>query len=81
MTEGPQSHLPSTAKVSASCFHQRLSVLALDGLGAAGQLVGPGYGLDEVQREALAALAESIYGGTTQIQLNILAERTLGLPR
>lgn len=81
MAGGPESHLPSTAKVSASCFHQRLSVLALDGLGAAGQLVGPGYGLDEVQRASLAALAESIYGGTTEIQLNILAERTLGLPR
>jgi len=38
-------------------------------------------GLDEVQRTSLAALAESIYGGTTQIQLNILAERALGLPR
>ena len=41
----------------------------------------PGYGLDELQRTSLAALAESIYGGTTQIQLNILAERALGLPR
>jgi len=81
MAGGPESHLPSAAKVSASRFHQRLSVLALDGLGAAGQLVGPGYGLDEVQRATLAALAESIYGGTTQIQLNILAERALGLPR
>ena len=81
MAGGPESHLPSTAKVFATCFHQRLSVLALDGLGPTGQLVGPGYGLDEVQRAALAALAESIYGGTTQIQLNILAERTLGLPR
>jgi alkylation response protein AidB-like acyl-CoA dehydrogenase len=81
MAGGPESHLPSTAKVFASGFHQRLSVLALDGLGAAGQLVGPGYGLDEIQRAALATLAESIYGGTTQIQLNILAERALGLPR
>jgi alkylation response protein AidB-like acyl-CoA dehydrogenase len=81
MTEGSASHLPSAAKVFASAFHQRLGSLTLDSLGAAGQLVGPGYELDELQRTSLAALAESIYGGTTQIQLNLLAERALGLPR
>jgi alkylation response protein AidB-like acyl-CoA dehydrogenase len=81
MADGPVGHLPSAAKVLASSFHQRLGALAFDALGAAGQLVEPGYGLDEMQRTSLAALAESIYGGTTQIQLNILAERALGLPR
>ena len=81
MADGPVGHLPSAAKVFASSFHQRLGALAFDALGAAGQLVEPGYGLGELQRTSLAALAESIYGGTTQIQLNILAERALGLPR
>jgi alkylation response protein AidB-like acyl-CoA dehydrogenase len=49
--------------------------------GARGELVGSGYELDRLQQAFLASRAESIYGGTTQIQLNTLAERVLGLPR
>jgi alkylation response protein AidB-like acyl-CoA dehydrogenase len=36
---------------------------------------------DSWYRQWLAARPESIYGGTAQIQRNILAERVLGLPR
>jgi alkylation response protein AidB-like acyl-CoA dehydrogenase len=50
-------------------------------MGSASELVGPDYQLDRLQQVMLASRAESIYGGTTQIQLNLLAERTLGLPR
>ena len=49
--------------------------------GARSELVGDGYALDRLQQVMLSSRAESIYGGTTQIQLNLLAERTLGLPR
>jgi alkylation response protein AidB-like acyl-CoA dehydrogenase len=72
---------PSVCKVFASSFHQRFGALALDALGAAGQVTRPGYSLSEIQRTGLACLAESIYGGTTEIQLNLIAERALGLPK
>jgi alkylation response protein AidB-like acyl-CoA dehydrogenase len=72
---------PSVCKVFASSFHQRFGALALDLLDAPGQVTGPGYELSEIQRTALTCLAESIYGGTTEIQMNLIAERALGLPR
>jgi alkylation response protein AidB-like acyl-CoA dehydrogenase len=71
----------SVAKVFASTAHQRMAELGMRAKGPAGELVGGGYQLDRLQQVALASRAESIYGGTTQIQLNLLAERTLGLPR
>jgi alkylation response protein AidB-like acyl-CoA dehydrogenase len=49
--------------------------------GAAAELVGDGYSLDRLQQVFLGSRAESIYGGTTQIQYNLIGERTLGLPR
>lgn len=71
----------SAAKVFASTAHQRMGDLGMRTQGAASELVGFGYQLDRLQQVVLASRAESIYGGTTQIQLNLLAERTLGLPR
>jgi len=62
-------------------WHQELGELELDLLGAAAQIVGDGYELNPFQRTHLLSRAESIYGGTRQIHLNIVAERLLGLPR
>jgi alkylation response protein AidB-like acyl-CoA dehydrogenase len=81
LRDGDPGLRPSVCKVFASSFHQRFGALALDMLGAAGQVTGPGYQLSEIQRTALACLAESIYGGTTEIQMNLIAERALGLPK
>ncbi|MDH3705632.1 MAG: acyl-CoA dehydrogenase family protein [Acidimicrobiia bacterium] len=54
-------------------------------VGAAGMLAdadaeaGPAEG--EAQRATLASPAPSIYGGTDQVQRNIIGERVLGLPK
>jgi alkylation response protein AidB-like acyl-CoA dehydrogenase len=71
----------SISKVYASSAHTRMGETAMRALGAAGELTRTGYGLNRLQQVFLASRAESIYGGTTQIQYNVLAERTLGLPR
>jgi alkylation response protein AidB-like acyl-CoA dehydrogenase len=71
----------SVAKVFATTAHQRMGELGMRAMGSVSELVGPDYQLDRLQQVMLASRAESIYGGTTQIQLNLLAERTLGLPR
>ena len=71
----------SISKVYASGSHQRLGELAMSILGGQSELVQDGYELNAEQRIFLGSRAESIYGGTTQVQLNILAERALGLPR
>jgi alkylation response protein AidB-like acyl-CoA dehydrogenase len=71
----------SISKVYASGAHQRLGELSMAVLGAQSELVTDSYELSDPQRTFLSSRAESIYGGTTQVQLNILAERSLGLPR
>ena len=71
----------SISKVFASRAHVEMGELGQRIAGAAGELVGDGYALDRLQQVFLGSRAESIYGGTTQIQYNVLGERTLGLPR
>jgi alkylation response protein AidB-like acyl-CoA dehydrogenase len=71
----------SISKLFASEWHQRLGELAMDIAGEQGQVVGPGYELDPFQRIFLDSRSETIYGGSSEIQRNILSERVLGLPR
>jgi alkylation response protein AidB-like acyl-CoA dehydrogenase len=49
-------------------------------LGARSMVTPPGD-LDEWQRLFLFTRADTIYGGSDEIQRNIIAERALGLPR
>ncbi len=78
---------PSAAKLLWGGWHQRLGELALLVRGAAGG-VGPvewsssaPYELDEAQHLFLFSRADTIYGGSDQVQRTIIAERVLGLPR
>ncbi|MGI3227316.1 acyl-CoA dehydrogenase family protein [Streptomyces sp. GTA36] len=75
---GPQA---TTAKLYASTRHQQLGHLAMELAGPAGQIVGEDYGLETRQRSFLLSLAETIYGGSSEIQRNIIGEQVLGLPK
>jgi alkylation response protein AidB-like acyl-CoA dehydrogenase len=66
----------SVLKILWSRWHQRLGELAMEIRGAP-SLVGD----DEWQRLFLFTRAETIYGGSDEIQRNIIATRALGLPR
>ena len=70
----------SVLKVLWSRWHQALGELAMDVRGA-GSMVGADAGdLDAWQRLFLFGRAETIYGGSDEIQRNIIAARALGLP-
>jgi alkylation response protein AidB-like acyl-CoA dehydrogenase len=76
-TPGTES---SVAKLLWAHWHRELGELAMTVRGAASMVEGP-EGLDEWQRMFLFTRADTIYGGSDEIQRNIIAERTLGLPR
>jgi alkylation response protein AidB-like acyl-CoA dehydrogenase len=86
----PPGPVASIGKVQQAAFNQRLRVAATDLLGAgalAGNPDSSGAGGDysaTLSREAHAMLrsrANSIEGGTTEINKTILGERVLALPR
>ncbi|GAW48161.1 acyl-CoA dehydrogenase domain-containing protein [Nocardioides sp. PD653] len=64
-------------------WHRRLGEVAMDVAGPAGLTARPGsaYDLDPWQRLFLFSRADTIYGGSDEVQRTILAERVLGLPR
>jgi len=71
----------SIAKLVWSNWHRRLGELAMEIIGPDSLTVRPPYDLDRWQRLFLFSRADTIYGGSDEIQRNILAERVLGLPR
>ena len=85
-TPGPEA---SIAKLYWARWHRDLGELAMEVLGAAGTLcqsatpprAGTDYDLDEWQRLWLFSRADTIYGGSDEIQRNVIAERVLGLPK
>jgi hypothetical protein len=72
---------PSLTKVFWSEFQQRLAELALDILGPEATITGPGGEWNRWQQMFFTSRSDTIWGGTAQIQRNILAERVLGLPK
>jgi alkylation response protein AidB-like acyl-CoA dehydrogenase len=71
----------SINKLIWGTWHQQLGELAVDVAGPAATVVGDGYDLDNAQRLFLYTKADTIYGGSAEIQRNVIAERLLGLPR
>jgi alkylation response protein AidB-like acyl-CoA dehydrogenase len=82
---GPEA---SIGKLYWSEWHRRLGELAMAAQGPAGLLTDSdqaeqdeSHGLNDLQRLYLFSRADTIYAGSSEIQRNIIAERTLGLPR
>jgi alkylation response protein AidB-like acyl-CoA dehydrogenase len=73
----------SMTKLQWSETHQDLGELYMDVVGYAGQQVPgtPTQDLDPLQEMFLWSRSETIWGGSSQVQRNIVAERVLGLPR
>ncbi|TNM39559.1 acyl-CoA dehydrogenase [Nocardioides albidus] len=73
----------SIFKLAWANWHRTLGEVAMDVAGRDGLLAreSGSYDLDEHQRLFLFSRADTIYGGSDEIQRNILAERVLGLPR
>ncbi|QEN16268.1 acyl-CoA dehydrogenase IpdE1 [Mycolicibacterium sp. ELW1] len=70
----------SVSKLLWANWHRDLGELAMDIKGRSGLLLDGGE-FDEWQRLFLFSRADTIYGGSNEIQRNIIAERVLGLPR
>jgi len=77
--QGPQQ--ASISKLLWARWHRTLGELAMQVRGPDSLTTGPGYDLDEWQRLFLFTRADTIYGGSDEIQRNVLAERVLGLPK
>ena len=71
-----------TYKIQWASWRRSLGELAMDVLGQAGEVSdNPDYEWDTLPNLFLYSRADTIYGGTNQIQRNLIAERGLGLPR
>lgn len=70
----------SVSKLLWANWHRELGEIAMDVQGMAG-LTLPDGEFSEWQRLYLFSRSDTIYGGSNEIQRNIIAERVLGLPR
>lgn len=86
MLSGPQDgslrREATIYKLAWSTWHAELGKLAMDVLGPQAEILDGGpYALSRLQSLFLFTRADTIYGGSNEIQRNIIAERALGMPR
>ncbi len=81
MAVGALTRETSISKLYWATLHQQLGELAMRVLGPAAEIAGGApYDLTALQRMFLYSRADTIYGGSNEIQRNIIGERVLGLP-
>ena len=71
----------SVSKLLAMGMGQQIAEYIVEQLGVAGTVAVPGQPSDRAMEQLIAGRATTIYGGTTEVQLNVIGERMLGLPR
>ena len=80
--DGQLDRAALTYKIQWASWRRDLGELAMDVLGQAGEIaLGRDYAFPALPNLYLYSRADTIYGGTNEIQRNIIAERALGLPR
>jgi alkylation response protein AidB-like acyl-CoA dehydrogenase len=78
---GDLTPLTSVHKLYWASLHRVMGELAIDVLGPEAMLLDDApYELTSAQRLFLWSRADTIYGGSNQIQRNVIGERALGLP-
>lgn len=69
-------------KLFWATWHRDMGELAMDVMGPESQILDNGdYALTRLQSMYLFVRSDTIYGGTNEIQRNIIAERGLGMPK
>jgi alkylation response protein AidB-like acyl-CoA dehydrogenase len=77
-TPGAEANI---SKLLWATWHQQLGELAVDVAGPEATITGAEYALSDAQTLFLFTRSDTIYGGSNEIQRNVIAERMLGLPR
>jgi alkylation response protein AidB-like acyl-CoA dehydrogenase len=82
LEHGEMTPLTAVHKLAWASLHRSIGELAVSALGADGDVAdGPPYELTPLQRLFLSSRADTIYGGSNEIQRNVIGERALGLPK
>jgi len=80
--ESPRPGLAALNKLTWANWHRSAGELAMEVLGDEAEICAkPPYALTRMQSRFLFTRSDTIYGGTNEIQRNIIAEQALGLPR
>jgi alkylation response protein AidB-like acyl-CoA dehydrogenase len=82
LERGDMTPLTSVHKLYWATVHRGLGELAMSVLGPDAAIADAApYDLSPLQRSFLYSRADTIYGGSNQIQRNVIGERALGLPK